>query len=373
MKEPPSKVLIIDDDEKILMGLKANLKREGYSVMTASRGENGLRQAQEKHPDLIICDVMMPPPNGFELKKMLGEDPQTAEIPFIFLTARTNYGDKVTGLQMGADDYITKPFYLDELLVRIQSVLRRGEIGRQQGINQASASQKTLERRRQDLAAMICHDLRSPLSNIVSSLNILEGMLPIGEKEQIQDLFKIADRAVVRMQRLTSSLLDINRLETDDPILDLSLIDPAQLIRDALQAVESALAARQLQLKLDVKCQDIVITADTDMLTRVLINLLENAIKFSPDQGVIAVFCKKEEANVWFWVEDNGPGIPEEIREQVFDKYVRLPNRQTTSGIGLGLAFCRLAIEAHGGRIWVENNTLLSGSNFTFTLPVHSI
>jgi two-component system alkaline phosphatase synthesis response regulator PhoP len=118
-------VLLIDDEKKLVLGLKAILEREGCMVFTAHTGEEGLQMAKQKLPDMIICDVMMPPPNGFLLKRALQQDKRTASIPFIFMTARTSNVDKIAGLNLGADDYITKPFNVDELLARMQAVMRR--------------------------------------------------------------------------------------------------------------------------------------------------------------------------------------------------------------------------------------------------------
>jgi two-component system, OmpR family, alkaline phosphatase synthesis response regulator PhoP len=130
------KVLLIDDEANLLVGLKAVMTRAGYEVVTAGSGADGLRLAQEAHPDIIISDVMMPPPNGFELRRQLALNPKTATIPFIFLTARTAQVDKLHGLEAGADDYITKPFDRQELLIKVNNVLRRQEIGRRKGLHQ---------------------------------------------------------------------------------------------------------------------------------------------------------------------------------------------------------------------------------------------
>jgi DNA-binding response OmpR family regulator len=142
------RVLLIDDEPYLLFGLRAVLKRAGFEVLTASNGELGLERARQERPDIIVCDVMMPPPNGLQLKQRLAEDPATASIPFIFLTARTSIEDKLAGLSSGADDYIVKPFVnVQELVERIRAVLRRYEIGRQQGL--AEAERKAAQRHQQ--------------------------------------------------------------------------------------------------------------------------------------------------------------------------------------------------------------------------------
>ena len=120
-------ILIIDDDEHFSFGLTAVLERAGFQVLTARSGSEGFISILEKRPDLVLCDIMMPPPDGINLKAILAGDPQTREIPFLFLTARTTQVDKLAGLGVGADDYITKPCNVSEILARIESVLRRYE------------------------------------------------------------------------------------------------------------------------------------------------------------------------------------------------------------------------------------------------------
>lgn len=134
-----ARILLIDDEPHLLFGLTAVLKRADFDVITASNGKHGLERAQQDHPDIIVCDVMMPPPNGLQLKQLLAANPATANIPFIFLTARTNMADKLAGLSSGADDYMTKPFKVEELIERIRAVLRRHEAGHQQGLTEAKA------------------------------------------------------------------------------------------------------------------------------------------------------------------------------------------------------------------------------------------
>jgi CheY-like chemotaxis protein len=118
-------VLVIDDELALLTVLSNALKRAGYEVVNAATGQKGLEQARKYHPDLIICDIMMPSPNGFKVREILSEDPLTTDIPFIFLSARTAKGDIVYALKSGGDDYITKPFDRGELLARVEAVLRR--------------------------------------------------------------------------------------------------------------------------------------------------------------------------------------------------------------------------------------------------------
>src|SRR5512133_999629 len=129
-------ILIIDDDTALRLGLSATLQRKGYAIITANDGQDGIEKIKTLIPDLILCDVMMPPPNGFELRKLLSSEPGFSNIPFIFVTARTGLEDRISGIDEGADDYITKPFEPQELVARIEAVFRRVELEQARGREQ---------------------------------------------------------------------------------------------------------------------------------------------------------------------------------------------------------------------------------------------
>lgn len=257
-----------------------------------------------------------------------------------------------------------------EIPVRVnaRSFEFRTEILIQWVFHDISESRK-LDRLREDLAAMIYHDLRSPLTNVASSLSVLESFLPIDNEPLVQSVFGIAQRSVDRILRLTNSLLDINRLEAGQPVGSRSPVRPAALLTEALEAVKLALESRKLKLETVFTADLPPVLADPEMIRRVLINLLENAIKFSPAEGKIELGARRRHQQVWFWVKDQGPGIPLSDRERVFEKFTQLGDAQGPRGLGIGLAFCKLAVEGHGGKIWVESEPD-TGSCFCFTLPV---
>ncbi|HNZ13886.1 MAG TPA: ATP-binding protein [Anaerolineaceae bacterium] len=228
---------------------------------------------------------------------------------------------------------------------------------------------KQLDSLREDLAAMIYHDLRSPLSNIVSSLDILTSLTPVQGDASAAAVMQIAVRSTERMQRLINSLLDINKLESGQPIASRQAVDSKELVHAAVEAVLPFVDGKQIKLKVSLPAELPAIHADEDMVRRVLINLMENAIKFTPQEGGLQVGAAAEPDKVRFWVQDTGPGIPPEARQLIFEKFTRLQVERSPKGLGLGLAFCRLAVQAHGGRIWVEGEPE-QGSCFNFTIPI---
>ncbi len=224
---------------------------------------------------------------------------------------------------------------------------------------------KKLESSRDDLLAMVYHDLRSPLSNVVSSLDMLEMLLPLDEYPAAEPVLQIALRSTQRIQRLTNSLLDLRRLEAGQPVGERRLASPAALAEEARAAVQPG---KEQRILLDLPPGLPQVLVDGEMVRRVLINLLENAAKYTPASSTITLGASRRPGEVELWVRDNGPGIPAGEQERIFEKYARveLPNRPR--GLGLGLAFCRLAVEVHGGRIWVESDPG-QGACFRFTLP----
>jgi PAS domain S-box-containing protein len=248
----------------------------------------------------------------------------------------------------------------------------RGENSTQlQWILRDISERKSLDSLREDLIAMVYHDLRSPLANVVSSLEVLASMPSMEGDTSIQNLLDIAMRSTERVQRLTNSLLDINRIEAGQEIGNRTPTLPGSLVEDALEAVLPAVHHKGLDLQIDVSPELPRVWVDADMIRRVVINLLENAIKFTPAKGTIWVGAQHEPGFVQMWVKDSGPGVSLANQERIFDKFTRLEVVEGPRSLGLGLAYCRLAVVGHGGRIWVES-VAGSGATFKFTLPVAS-
>ena len=235
-------------------------------------------------------------------------------------------------------------------------------------IRDLSERQK-LEGLREDLISMVYHDLRSPLANVVSSLDVFNAMLPQDGDPAYRSLLNIALRSTERIQRLTNSLLDMSRLESGQPVVNLFSTSPMLLAVDAVEAVSPVAETKNQIIKLTMPPDTPPVLVDGDMIRRVLINLLENAVKYSPPDGEISLGADIEDDMARIWVQDTGPGILTLDQEQIFDKYTRLNPKGSQKGFGLGLAYCRLAIEGHGGQIWVDS-VEGEGSRFSFTLPL---
>jgi PAS domain S-box-containing protein len=229
---------------------------------------------------------------------------------------------------------------------------------------------KMLDSLRDELAAMIYHDLRSPLSNVISGIDMMKSVLTEQELSNFSPYLNIIDRSVLRVQRLTNSLLDINRLESGHNLIQGSNVQVEALIKASIEEVQPILKSKQIKLKTEISHDLPEIIVDEDMIHRVLINLLDNAVKFTPVHGSISVGARIDNLIIDFWVEDNGPGIPADELETIFNKFARLQPQSGPKGVGLGLAYCRLAVQAHGGQIKAQN-VPGKGSRFSFSLPAN--
>jgi len=232
------------------------------------------------------------------------------------------------------------------------------------------SKQIELEEMRKDLQAMLFHDLQSPLGNVISSLELLTYELPPNSSPALLEMLDIAMRSSSRLQTLIRSLLDINQLEAGHPINEQTRISVKSLFADAWETVRPGYERRKIPLIWVTPADLPDVYVEGDMLRRVLVNLLDNAIKYSPDSEKITLTAETavNDDMVLIRVCDEGSGIPEELRHIIFEKFRRINTDTYSKGLGLGLAFCRLTVEAHGGQIWVDDAPG-GGARFNFTIP----
>lgn len=238
-----------------------------------------------------------------------------------------------------------------------------------QWIEHDLSSQIMVEEMRRDMSAMVYHDLRGPLGNVYSSLEALNRLLADDARPQVRNLLDVACRASQQARRLADSLLDIQRLEEGMRLRDRRNSDLNALVRDAVEQMRPLADEKNISMRLALASDLPLIYIEADMIERVISNLIDNAIKYSPDGSVIVISTASSGSEVYVRVKDTGPGIPPDAQQSIFDKFSRVRYRDVPRGVGLGLAFCKLAVEAHGGRIWVRS-TGTTGSVFTFALPV---
>lgn len=361
------RVLVVDDIAANVRLLAGILKVADYDVLTAESGADALQKVEEFAPDVVLLDVMMPEMDGFEVCRRLRENPHTAALPVVMVTALHETEDRVRALEAGADDFLTKPVNEIEVVARVKSLVRVKR-GRDELESTLSDLQRA-ESLRDSLASMLVHDLRAPLTTILAPLEMLSSNA-FGELNEMQsEVAEMATRGANRLLYLVNELLDVSKLESGNMTLQPSEFLLAPIVEEALE-LTGVLAGRDEQLVEREYSNDLQVRADEDLLRRVLSNLLSNAVKFTPSDGRIGVGAKTGDNEVLFWVRDEGDGVPPEYRDKIFEKFGQVESRQEGRKLstGLGLTFCKLAVEAHGGRIWIESEAG-RGSTFFFTLP----
>ncbi len=365
-------ILIIDDEPALLVGLEALLKRRGYRTLTANNGADGLEAIRKQKPDLVLSDVMMPAPNGFEIKQQLSLDPALAKIPFIFLTARAGNEDRIAGIRSGADDYIVKPFDRDELLARIEAVFRRIETERSQGRDEMRLiAQQEMERLRSEVLHNIHHELRTPLMNVMMPLELAVSRKFDNPEEQLSFL-RMAFSNLERLESLISDLiiltdLDHGRLNT--------IRQPIDVENNLVKPIQKRLERyREKNLSLDLHAKPVAgITAPRRELCHVVLHLVDNAFKFSPPNREVKVAIRKIGLDgIVVDVLDQGPGIPAELREKVFERFYQISQGDSRSfeGLGVGLTLARSVAEANGGYVRLMDS--LEGCHVQLAIPASS-
>ena len=351
-------ILVIDDEPSIRLGIVVAIRRHGLQVIEAVDGRDGLQKAKQYLPDLIISDVMMPPPDGFELKHLLDADPNTASIPFIFLTARSGKEDRIAGIRDGADDYISKPFGMDELLARLDALLRRVQTERQHGRDQmAEIARQDMDKLRAEILQNFHHELRTPLMNIITPLELA-----------VNNKF---DDPVLQSNFLRTALSNVDRLESlVSDIIILSNIDQGNLnsIRQPIDLKVHLLNPIQKRLEryktkeLNFTHQilgDGEIKAARREFTQSVLHLVDNAFKFSPQNGHVNLAIDAGvNGGVKMAVSDDGPGIPLELREKVFEKFYQISQGDTRQhdGLGVGLTIARAVFRNLRGDVTIADS-----------------
>ena len=361
-----SSLLVVDDNPDSLSLLTEMLKRHGFRVRPIPDGKSVLEAVISEPPDLILLDISMPEMNGYEVCEQLKAHEHFSEIPVIFISGLNNPMDKVKAFSFGGIDYITKPFNFEELEARITMQL---ELCQQRQLLRERYEQLTqLEKLRDNLVHMMIHDMRSPLGGIYGFLELLE--MTDGENLSVngRKYLKTVMDSLMTLMEMANSILDVSRMESGEIQMNQTMCDLLEIVNKVIVKVESLKGTRQILL--EAPDEPAFIMADSQLIFRVIQNLLDNAIRFTPKDGQIFLKILSDDAVTRVVVEDTGRGIPLKYLNRVFEKFGQVPELQDNArySTGLGLTFCKLAIEAHGGNIGV-NSTEGKGSSFWFELP----
>ena len=363
------KILIVDDVMSNVLLLKVLLTNEKFAIATASNGRQALEQVEKENPDLVLLDVMMPDMSGFEVAQHLKSNPQTAEIPIIFLTALNSTADIVKGFQVGANDFISKPFNKEELIIRVTHQISL-VAAKRLILSKTEELQRTIAGR-DKLYSVIAHDLRSPMGSIKMVLNMLILNLP-AEKIGIEmyELLTMANQTTEDVFSLLDNLLKCTKSQIGKLNVVYQDVDLVEVTDGVIEIFSMVASLKKIRIH-EMKPEKMMVNADIDMLKTVVRNLLSNAIKFSKENSEVLVKMEEVDGMAVVSVQDYGCGISEEGQKKLLhtDTHFSTFGTNNEEGSGLGLLLCKDFVVKNGGKLWFTSKEG-EGSIFSFSIPV---
>jgi signal transduction histidine kinase len=356
-----SVVLAVDDTEQNLSVLGNILSDNNYLVSFATSGMEAFETLQELTPDLILLDVMMPEMDGYEVCKRIKENEKLKGIPVIFLTAKIGTEDIVKGFQLGASDYITKPFKKEELLARVKTHI---------DLRKALKTSQELLRMRDKIFSIIAHDLRSPIATFMSVMNFITDHNKSISSDKIQKYLEELKHISKNAYNLLENLLNWARSQQKMVKFEFSINKVKNLVDESIALLGQMVSKKFITISNEID-ENVTAYFDKNTISTVFRNLISNSLKFANSHGEVKVTCKKVNDFLQISVIDNGIGITPENASKLFkeDQIFSTYGTQKEKGTGLGLLLCKDFIEANGGKIWYENE-LDKGTTFHFTMPI---
>lgn len=359
------RILVIDDEEPIRAMMGMALRQKGFMVVEAENGEEGVQLARKELPDVIICDVKMKKMDGYATLMALRNDPATAAIPFILMTGYADSEGMRYGMELGADDYLPKPFTIEGLYAAVDARLKKAEMMREQ-------AEKKLADLRQNISFMLPHELRTPLNGILAYAELLQTDAATLSPGDLMEMGQVIQQSGRRLQRLIENFLIYAQIElmAADPASTQALraretLQPALVIEKCAQNQADA-AGRSADLRLDLS--DCPVRMSDVFIEKIADELISNAFKFSrPGTPVRVVFGRMSDT-ASLVVVDHGRGMDKEQITRI-GAYMQFQRKvQEQQGVGLGLIISKRLAELHGGGLLIQSEPG-QGTTVTVTLP----
>ncbi|HUS33373.1 MAG TPA: hybrid sensor histidine kinase/response regulator [Kofleriaceae bacterium] len=349
------RVLVVDDSPQNRLVATGHLEAAGFEVVAVGSGEEALDVLGKDRIDLVVLDVLMPGLGGFETCRRIRATPAMADVPVLFLTALGDREATTPAIEAGGDDLLPKPFHRAELLLRARALIRQRRTTAElkqalRALAEQNEALRRLEHDKRKISQLIVHDLKSPVGAVLANAELLRQDATGEAAEMIADIVTAAQQ----LDRTARDLLDLSRAEEGQLTPKLESFLLAEVADEVVTTMRGM--ARWTNVRFDVDVGRERVVADRELTRRMLQNLLHNAVKHAPANSAVKIEGRVDTDGLVLRVIDGGPGVPVEDVERIFDRFVTLDEDPARSGShGLGLAFCRLAAEAHGGRIWVED------------------
>ncbi|HOD53197.1 MAG TPA: hybrid sensor histidine kinase/response regulator [Candidatus Cloacimonadota bacterium] len=360
-------ILIVDDQIINIKLLSAILEKDHYRTEYAINGRDALDKAKSLNPCLILLDIEMPDMSGFDVCRLLQEDPETNDIPVIFLTSKSNQEDIIKGFEYGGVDYITRPFNKNEVKARIKTHLELKKS--KEYIKDSVKELQQLNAEKDKLFSIISHDIRSVFSSMHGFIDILYHQCDFKDTEHLQYLVSKAFDSSNRLNNLLNDLLQWSRFQMKNYQMEKKTFIFIDLLNDVINTYYDHLDNKGLKIQIDI-AEDLSLYADFNMIKTLMRNLISNAIKFSFRNGIISITAEKKETEYVISVQDYGAGIPPEKQKNLFklDKVYSTKGTEKEIGTGLGLILCKELVSKHDGKIAFESE-VNKGTRFYFSIP----
>lgn len=370
-------ILVVDDEALVRRTLGKLLTKAGYAVRFADDGPPAVEAFDAPDIDLVILDLNLPSLLGFEVCRRIRATPFGADVPVLMLTGEAGDDLYEKAIQSGVDDFLHKPIHHTELLIRVGSMLRLGAllVSLREGVGTLQTQYAALQSARQErdqLNGFLLHDLKSPLSTILLQSDLMAAHHDLDEAQR--RAWGIVTEAGYHAQKLVEGWLDFSHWEEKGFALDIHPVPTHEFIESLRAGVEPWLRHKHLHFASTFDDALPVIHLDATAMSRVLRNILDNCVRYAPKDSLLGIDIRQSSPQVTqIRVSDQGPGVPAGEREGIFDIYAQLEATSSRESKhnhhGMGLAYCKLAVEAHGGRIWVEDAVPVGGTCFVIDLP----
>ena len=362
------RILVVDDVMSNVLLLKILLTKETFQVLTANNGTSCLQVCREQHPDLVLLDVMMPDISGFDTAVELKKNPETADIPIIFLTALNSPSDLVHGFQVGANDFLSKPFNKEELIMRVMHQISL--VAAKRIIVQQNIELKRTISNRDKMYSVIAHDLRSPMASIRMVLNlVVQTVSPEAIGPEMYYLIDKANRETEETHDLLDNLLKWTKSQTGRLKVAFQEFEISDVITGVADIFSLIAETKKIKLTTEYHEDGLKVRADKDMLNTVLRNFLSNAVKFSNENSSIEIVVSRKDNFVKVGIRDHGVGIAPDRIDSIFHKGETTYGTNNEEGSGLGLQLCKDFAVKNGGDVMVES-VVGEGSTFSVLVPL---